>query len=153
MRHISPFDPQNLVLQSFGWSLLQSQTITRVEHQVPNRRKESFQSMTRKNAFFLLWDSEICHSILENTSSALLQSSVTSSSWQLIQPEYETFLGLKLRLCLQETRPANDAGNYEEAIPLPFRNWFAERMERDRFKVLLSHHISGDLFFIEKCLQ
>jgi hypothetical protein len=54
MRHISIFDFQNLVFQSLGWSLLQGQFITRVEHQVPNRRKESFQSITRKNAFFLL---------------------------------------------------------------------------------------------------
>jgi hypothetical protein len=52
MRHISTFDSQNLVLQSLGWSLLQGQIITRVEHQVPNGRKESFQSITRKNAFF-----------------------------------------------------------------------------------------------------
>jgi hypothetical protein len=37
-------------------------------------------------------------------------------------------------------------------IPFPFTNWFAERMGRDRFKVLLSH-ISGDLSFIEKRLQ
>jgi hypothetical protein len=79
MKHISTFDSQNLVLQSLGWSLLQGQIITRVEHQVPNERKESFQSITRKNVFFLLWDSEICHSILENTSSTLLQSNATSS--------------------------------------------------------------------------
>jgi hypothetical protein len=152
MRHVSTFDSQNLVLQSLGWSLLQSQIITRVEHQVPNGRKESFQSITRKNAFVLLWDSEICHSILENTSSALLQSNVTSSGRRLIQPEYETFLGLKLGLRLQETRPVSDAWNNEEVIPLPFTNWFVGRMRRDRFKVLLSH-ISGDLSFIEKRLQ
>jgi hypothetical protein len=125
MKHISPFDSQNLVLQSLGWSLLQGQIITSVEHQVPNGRKESFQSITRKNAFFLPWDSEICHSILENTSSALLQSNVTSSGRRLIQPEYETFLSLKLGLRLQETRPVSDAWNNEEVIPLPFTNWFA----------------------------
>jgi hypothetical protein len=70
----------------------------------------------------------------------------------LIQPEYETFLGLKLGLRLQETRPVSDAWNNEEVISLPFTNWFAERMGRDRFKVMLSH-ISGDLSFIEKRLQ
>jgi hypothetical protein len=115
MRHFSTFDSQNLVFQSLGWSMQQSQIITRVEHQISNRRKESFQSIIRKNAFFLLWDSEICHSILENTSSALLlQSNVTSSGRRLIQPEYETFLGLKLGLRLQETRPISDAWNNEE---------------------------------------
>jgi hypothetical protein len=89
---------------------------------------------------------------LENTSSALLQSNATSSGRRLIQPEYETFLDLKLGLRLQETRPVSDAWNNEEVILLPFTNWFAERMGRDRFKVLLSS-ICGDLLFIEKRLQ